>query len=264
MLNLLSNAFKFTKQGHVYLNVLPEDHAGNRYIRFDVEDTGIGIPLEKQESVFEQFTQADGRTTRKYGGTGLGLAITKQLAALLGGELTLTSELGKGSVFSLAIPVGVGVSDQHLLGELNDKGQENEGPQTTKQSKFAGHVLVAEDVKTNQVLARLLLEKMGLDVTVVDDGAEAVESFREIHQAVVLMDLCMPVMDGNEAFDEIRKACEELKWEMPSVVFCTGYDPSQQVQNAIAGNPKHCLLRKPVTNDTLTEAIKTRLLDAYL
>jgi len=204
LLNLLSNAFKFTKQGHVYLNVLPEDHAGNRYIRFDVEDTGIGIPLEKQESVFEQFTQADGRTTRKYGGTGLGLAITKQLAALLGGELTLTSELGKGSVFSLAIPVGVGVSDQHLLGELNDKGQENEGPQTTKQSKFAGHVLVAEDVKTNQVLARLLLEKMGLDVTVVDDGAEAVETVHLEEYDLILMDMQMPNMNGYEATQALR------------------------------------------------------------
>jgi CheY-like chemotaxis protein len=127
-------------------------------------------------------------------------------------------------------------------------------------------VLIVDDEQSIRTLFSQVLS-FGLPDCRMDlavNGAEAVESFREIHQAVVLMDLCMPVMDGNEAFDEIRKACEELKWEMPSVVFCTGYDPSQQVQNAIAGNPKHCLLRKPVTNDTLTEAIKIRLLDAYL
>ena len=106
LINLVNNAVKFTSEGHVYLNVSLEQREKRQFVRFDVEDTGIGIPPDKQESIFESFTQADGSTTRKYGGTGLGLAITKQLAHLLGGELMLSSEVGRGSVFTLLIPVG--------------------------------------------------------------------------------------------------------------------------------------------------------------
>ena len=117
LVNLANNAIKFTAKGHVYINVSLEDRDDRRFIRFDVEDTGIGIPKEIQEKIFESFTQADGDTTRKYGGTGLGLTITKQLAGLLGGELTLTSEVDKGSVFSLAIPANV-IADNTLSNEV--------------------------------------------------------------------------------------------------------------------------------------------------
>ncbi len=106
LINLVNNAVKFTDEGHVYLNVSLEQRDKRQFVRFDVEDTGIGIAPDKQEAIFESFTQADGSTTRKYGGTGLGLAITKELARLLGGELSLTSEVGRGSVFTLLIPVG--------------------------------------------------------------------------------------------------------------------------------------------------------------
>ena len=106
LINLVNNAIKFTEEGHVYINVSLEQRDRHQFIRFDVEDTGIGIAPERQEAVFESFTQADGTTTRKYGGTGLGLAITKQLTRLLGGELSLTSEEGRGSVFTMIIPVG--------------------------------------------------------------------------------------------------------------------------------------------------------------
>jgi len=105
LINLANNAVKFTAKGHVYINVSLEDRDDWHFIRFDVEDTGIGISAEKQKVIFESFTQADGSTCRQYGGTGLGLTITKQLAALLGGELTLTSLEGKESVFSLILPV---------------------------------------------------------------------------------------------------------------------------------------------------------------
>jgi len=127
-------------------------------------------------------------------------------------------------------------------------------------------VLVADDEEAIRSLFSQVLS-YGLPdckVDLAENGADAVESFQENHHSVVLMDLCMPVMDGNEAFNQIRKVCDERNWEMPAVVFCTGYDPSQHVQNAIAGNPRHCLLRKPVTNDTLVEAIKIRLVDGYM
>jgi signal transduction histidine kinase len=104
LVNLVSNAMKFTEQGHVHIRVSMEERRDNPYIRFDVEDTGIGIPEDKQQTIFESFIQADESTTRIYGGTGLGLSITKQLAGLLGGKVTLASEIGIGSVFSLVMP----------------------------------------------------------------------------------------------------------------------------------------------------------------
>jgi signal transduction histidine kinase/PAS domain-containing protein len=109
LINLANNAIKFTEQGYVHINVSLQERGQASYIRFDVADTGIGIGSEKQKKIFESFTQADGSTSRKYGGTGLGLTITKQLAQLLGGELTLQSEEGKGSVFSLVIPSGLDI-----------------------------------------------------------------------------------------------------------------------------------------------------------
>jgi len=113
--NLVNNAIKFTERGHVYLNVSLEDRDGRGYIRFDVEDTGIGIPADKQDKIFDAFTQADGSTSRKYGGTGLGLSITKKLTKLLGGELSMVSREEKGSVFSIVIPANVDITEQPSL-----------------------------------------------------------------------------------------------------------------------------------------------------
>ena len=110
LINLVSNGIKFTEQGGVQVNVSLEQHGEERFIRFDVEDTGIGISPERQDAIYESFTQADGSTTRKFGGTGLGLTITKRLTALLGGSLSLRSEPGKGSVFTLSVPAGVEVA----------------------------------------------------------------------------------------------------------------------------------------------------------
>lgn len=125
LLNLVNNAIKFTEKGHVHLNVSLEYNTESEpFIRFDVEDTGIGVAPEKQELIFESFTQADGDTTRKYGGTGLGLTITKQLAVLMGGTVTLTSEIGKGSVFSIRIPAGVEMTKQPLVDTPPSKGEQ--------------------------------------------------------------------------------------------------------------------------------------------
>ena len=119
LVNLLSNAIKFTDAGHVLMKVSLVRQDDLPFMRFDVEDTGIGIPPERQRAIFESFTQADGSMTRKFGGTGLGLTITRQLASLLGGSLSLTSEEGKGSVFRLMVPAGVNVEKQAVL---NDHG----------------------------------------------------------------------------------------------------------------------------------------------
>ena len=174
LVNLANNAVKFTDEGHVYINVSLETGDNGHFLRFDVEDTGIGIPLEKQELIFEPFKQADGSTTRKYGGSGLGLAIAKQLTELLGGNLTVTSQENKGSVFSLGIPAGLDVTKQPLLDRDKIADHINTDKDEIEQPEFEGHVLVTEDVEANQVLAKLLSERVGLDVIIVENGKEAV------------------------------------------------------------------------------------------
>jgi len=206
LINLVNNAIKFTEEGHVHVNVVLEHRNDQPFVRFDVEDTGIGIPPDKQAMIFESFTQADGDTSRKYGGTGLGLAITKKLAEIMGGELALHSEEGKGSIFSLIVPAGLNVAEQPTLNvhNLGDSRSDDDGAKPD-QEKSSGRVLVAEDVATNQMLAKLLLEKMGLEVIVVGDGKEAVQMARAEEFDLILMDMQMPYMNGYEATRILRE-----------------------------------------------------------
>ncbi len=203
LINLANNAIKFTERGHVYVNVSLQENNSESFIRFDVEDTGIGIPAERQEQIFEPFVQADGSTTREFGGTGLGLTITKRLSELLGGTLSLTSEVGKGSVFSLVIPTGVDVGKQTLLDESGSTNQ----PGTvldTEEIELSGSVLVAEDDPANQKLIRKLLEKRGFEVTIAEDGVIAVQKSSEQSFDLILMDMMMPRMNGYEATVALR------------------------------------------------------------
>jgi signal transduction histidine kinase/predicted transcriptional regulator/CheY-like chemotaxis protein len=203
--NLINNAVKFTEKGHVYLNVSLQEINSEPCIRFDVEDTGIGIPPEKQKSIFEAFAQVDGSSTRKYGGTGLGLAITKQLADLLGGRFSLTSEVAKGSVFSITIPAGVDVKSQPLFNKYDSVNKLSRKPDAPEQPRFSGRALVAEDSISNQMLVKLLLEKMGLQVTTAQDGKEAVSKALSQPFDMIFMDIQMPNMNGYDATKALRK-----------------------------------------------------------
>jgi len=253
LINLVNNAIKFTEKGHVYINVSLEDRNNQPYIRFDIEDTGIGISAEKQKDVFESFTQADGSTSRKYGGTGLGLTITKQLAKLLSGELTLTSEEGKGSVFSLVIPAGLDVTKQPLLDRHNITSHTNIDREELEQPEFSGHVLVAEDVKTNQMLAKSLLTRMGLEVTVAADGNEAVQKALTREFDLIFMDIQMPHMNGYEATGALRK--EGVETPIVALTAC-----------AMSGDEGKCIcagcddyLAKPINHRQLLEKIRKYL-----
>jgi len=253
LINLVGNAIKFTEQGHVYINVSLEHQGGQPSIRFDVEDTGIGIPSDQLEHIFESFTQADGSTTRRYGGTGLGLAITKQLAELLGGRLTVVSEKGKGSVFSLVIPAGVDVAGQPTLDGTNIADREDTNRKQAEPATFSGHVLVVEDVRTNQMLCKSLLSRMGLEVTIAEDGDQAVQKALTGAFDMILMDIQMPNMNGYEATEAIR----DRGLTTPIVALTA---------NAMKGDDKKCIeagcddyLTKPLDRQRLLEKIRKYL-----
>ena len=257
LINLVSNAIKFTDEGHVYIKVTMKQRGEDKmYIHFGVEDSGIGIKAQDREKIFESFTQADGSTRRKYGGTGLGLAITGCLARLLGGELTLNSEEGKGSTFSLMLPADLDPTkamsseiehDTRRIKRCDEKDGQG------KQNKFSGQVLVAEDVETNQILAKALLSRMGLDVTIAADGHETMQMVLEREFDLIFMDIQMPGMDGFEATRKLRK----MGVKTP-IVALTAY--------AMKGDDKRCIeagcngyLSKPLDRLRLLEKVRRYL-----
>ena len=207
LMNLISNAIKFTKSGHVYMNVsLEQEDDDKLYIRFDIEDTGIGIEKEKQAHIFGTFTQAESGTTRKFGGAGLGLAITKKLARLLGGTISLSSEVGKGSIFTIMIPVGVDTSGQDGLDRYDSVKHLQNTEQTEPVTKLSGRILVAEDDPANQGLFEVLLKKTGCQFVIVSDGKMVLEKIKAEDFDIILMDIQMPVMNGYETTTAIREA----------------------------------------------------------
>jgi CheY-like chemotaxis protein/anti-sigma regulatory factor (Ser/Thr protein kinase) len=196
--NLLSNALKFTQKGsiHIILKEL-ERKDNNSRIEFLVKDTGIGIPKDKHEIIFESFTQASPDTTRHFGGTGLGLAICKKLVELQGGTLDLESEPGKGSAFRFVLTFGI--PDRSEKAPANDSSESYSGLEGKR-------ILVAEDNKINFFVANKFLAGWGVQVTHAENGKIALDILEKEDFDLILMDLHMPVMDGIEATRVIRKS----------------------------------------------------------
>jgi signal transduction histidine kinase len=245
LFNLLSNAMKFTSKGHVLLRLSSLQENGHSLICFAVEDTGIGIPRDKHESIFDAFSQVDGSTTREYGGTGLGLAITKELTRLLGGHLYLESEIGKGSVFKVIVPV-------ILTSENARKDPESELEQSKRSTNVrptCGKVLIADDNNTSIVLTTLLLERLRFDVTCVADGRKALDKALAQNFNLIIMDMQMPGIDGYQATRTLRgKGCK------CPIIAVTAH--------ALEGDREKCIeagcddyVAKPINRDRLYEIV---------
>lgn len=190
MFNLLNNAFKFTSKGEITVVGQYEDSM----FTLQVKDSGIGIPEEKQAKIFEPFTQADGSKTRQYGGTGLGLTVTNTLITQMRGVISLESKEGVGSTFTLSIP---------LVQETYSPHQKK---QNTKEDRFEKHnILIVEDNSVNQKVISRFLQNIGQNTTCVGNGLEAVEAIEKAVFDLILMDIMMPVMSGEDASMIIRK-----------------------------------------------------------
>ncbi|WP_334018356.1 MHYT domain-containing protein [Alteromonas sp. S015] len=190
--NLIGNAVKFTHEGEVTINVKNDE----KFVYFDVTDTGIGMTQEQVERVFDPFSQADASMSRKYGGTGLGTTISKQLVELMGGNICATSEIGKGTTFSFRLPLEVVEIDDHESSDISSKAARIETSLT---------VLVVDDVQQNLELLSLLLKRAGHSVDTATDGLIALDKMQTKAFDVVLMDLQMPNLDGLEAAKKRRE-----------------------------------------------------------
>jgi signal transduction histidine kinase/ActR/RegA family two-component response regulator len=247
--NIISNAIKFTNTGHVYVKVSSQRINDKTFFRFDIEDTGIGIPEDKQEAIFTSYVQVDGSQPHPFGSAGLGLSITKHLVELLGGELSLKSEVGTGSVYSLIIPAGIEATEELIEKPKNIAAQLETEQNRQEQVEFTGRVLVVEDIRTNQMLIKVMLEKMGFTVTVAEDGKKAVEKAMVEPFDLIFMDMQMPSMNGYEATGVLRR--KEI--ETP-IIALTAY--------AMKGDREKCIsagcddyLSKPIDRDELLEII---------
>jgi PAS domain S-box-containing protein len=197
LVNLLKNALKFTKEGHIEYGFTFEHINGNGFLKFYVKDTGIGIAKDKQQLIFDQFRQADDSLTRTYGGTGLGLSISKKLVEILGGEIWVESETGKGSTFFFTLP-----SDKIISVPVNPVSAVSDIPEYD----FSGKkLLLAEDDDPSFLLLKAMLRKTGIEIIRAKNGIEAVSLSRsESNISLILMDINMPEMNGYEATKIIK------------------------------------------------------------
>lgn len=238
--NLISNGLKFTAAGGVRIRA----EGGTRGLVISVADTGLGIPPEAMPQLFESFTQGDGAATRRFGGAGLGLSISRNLVELMGGTLAAESEVGRGSTFTVLLPLE--------RGETLDEA----GPPETHVADL--RVLVAEDNETNQRVVRTVLNALGVDPMVVPDGRAAVEAWGRGEWDLVLMDIQMPVRDGVSATRDIRRLEAERGLPPTRIVALTAnHMPAQVDEYAAAGMDG--VVPKPI----MIEELHAALVDAY-
>jgi len=253
--NLVGNAIKFTERGEVVVRVSMVEEAEERtLLRFEVRDTGIGIPQEVQQSIFDAFSQADGSTSREFGGTGLGLTISKQLVELMGGEIGVESEPGKGSLFWVLLSLER--EPESVLGGGVDLTDSETSKAVLSRERLEASVLLVEDNPVNREVAMSMLENLGCRVDVASDGLEALKFSSEKRYDLIFMDCEMPRMDGYEATRSIREKERPFDPDEPRVPIIA------LTAHALRGDRERCLaagmddyLPKPFTQGQMTEVL---------
>jgi two-component system, sensor histidine kinase and response regulator len=252
LLNYINNAIKFTDHGEIVVRARKIDEDDdNVFLRFEVQDTGIGISEKQKINLFTAFQQADSSISRRYGGSGLGLTISNRLAILLGGEVGLESELGKGSTFWFTAGLGKGNEEVSQLG----KSWHEKILHTAKSALAGARILLAEDHTFNRQVAQEFLEDAGAVVCIASNGAEALDLLRKEDFDCVLMDIQMPVMDGLEATRKIRA---DLPRERIPVIAMTANVTSEDRKRCIDAGMDDFIC-KPFKLDNLYTVIARRL-----
>jgi PAS domain S-box-containing protein len=246
--NLVSNAVKFTGTGFVSLTTaLGPDRAGLPQLRFSIEDTGIGFDSETRDRLFSRFEQADGAITRRFGGSGLGLAISRQLAEMMDGDLDCESEPGGGSAFILTIPFIAAEAPVTAPGVPAEQADEDQA---------VIRVLLADDHPVNRKVVEMILAQADVELTSVENGAEAVQACREGNFDIVLMDMQMPVMDGLTATREIRLHEAAMGLARTPIIMLTANALAEHIASAeAAGADRH--LAKPFDAAELLRLVAT-------
>jgi signal transduction histidine kinase/ActR/RegA family two-component response regulator len=255
VINFLSNAVKFTESGGATVRLEPGDSCA---VNISVCDTGIGIPEGKWGLVFEAFKQADGSTSRRYGGTGLGLTISQELASLVGGKIDVTSEAGKGSTFSLMLPLEIpALSEEADTGKPPDGQPDMPADQALPMADYQGaRVLLVDDDVRNLLALTPLLERWGLEVMAAGDGEEALETLETADEfRLVLMDIMMPGVDGLEVIRQMRQRQAFRDLPVIALTARAGDEDRQQCQAAGA----NVIIVKPVDPHALKNALDTLL-----
>ncbi|MDQ6992524.1 MAG: PAS domain S-box protein [Mariprofundus sp.] len=248
--NLMHNAIKFTASGQVSVRVELLDQSDDMCVlRFGVSDTGIGLSVAQQQKVFESYGQADSSTTRKYGGTGLGLNICTALVKMMHGELAVTSKLGEGSLFYFSAQFASAIEAHQTAAHIQSQ------PEHKKLSNV--HLLLVEDNQVNQLVAKELLKKEGITVSIANHGKEALQALQLEHFDGVLMDLQMPVMDGFEATQLIRN--DPQYNTMPIIAMTARAMRGDREKSLAAGMDDH--VNKPIQLDVLMDTLYRLLPD---
>ncbi|WP_430883728.1 PAS domain S-box protein [Fusibacter sp. JL216-2] len=249
--NLIGNALKFTSKGHVAVSVeVQKREKGQVYVRFTVEDTGIGIAEKDRDKIFQSFSQVDGSITRRYGGTGLGLSISKQLVEMMEGQIDFKSRKNMGSRFYFTIPF----KEAESVGQVEGSQGKIQIPEATRELS----ILLVEDDRVNQAFAKSLLKKQGHKITVADNGLKAINELMKSEFDLVFMDIQMPILDGVQATKVIR---QRLKLERVPIVALTAH--------AIRGDKERFLeagmngyVSKPIKVESFFSIIETVMQDS--
>ena len=254
LFNLISNALKFTHEGEVTLRIQTKSVDGaDHVLQFDVRDTGIGVPPEKAERLFEKFIQADGTTTREYGGTGLGLAISRQLVDMMGGDIELADNDGPGSLFRFTIACQTVDGSEELDDHSRHPMSEYTGESLALKSKTHLRILVAEDNAINQLLINTMLENAGHQVEIAANGLEALDAVMRTEFDLVMMDVNMPEMDGITATNRIR-ALPDPKSRLPIIALTANAMKGDREKVLSAGMNDY--VSKPINPSKLGQAIE--------